>query len=185
MASRRLYKMNIGTSVHCTERWLAVRTTVSCRKSYSSLPTVHLHHFYLKPSDTGCREKALPLSGVPPKTATPDPRCHQTHIKTGSRGRTINIGRSPVIFEDIGPLGLAGMAENADEEVEPSGVDAANERDRYCPQALHLLWLRVPPASSLLAGLKKRPHCESRGAGRRGRETPSKGEVGHEAKRPP
>lgn len=78
------------------------------------------------------------------------------------------MGRSSVIFEIIGPLGLAGMAENADEgEVELSGVDAANERDRYCPQALHLLWLRVPPASSLLAGLRKRPHCESRGAGDR------------------
>ena len=56
-----------------------------------------------------------------------------------------------MIFEDIDPLGLLGMVENADEgEVELSGVDAANERDRYCPQALHLLWLRVPPTSGLL-----------------------------------
>ena len=98
-----------------------------------------------------------------------------------------------MIFEDIGPLGLAAMAENADEEeVELSGVDAANERDRYCPQALHLLWLRVPPASSLLAGLRKHHTVKAEGletgaygeAGR-GHGTPSKDEIGHEAERPP
>jgi len=50
------------------------------------------------------------------------------------------------------PLVLAGTAVNADmdtREVNPSVVDTHKQR------VLHLPWPRAPPASSLLAGLRK------------------------------
>jgi hypothetical protein len=67
--------------------------------------------------------------------------------------------KAPVLSS--GPLGLIGTVVDASVDVgvgEPSSVKMHKQGGRAAQlRVLYLPWLRAPPASSLLVGLKKKP----------------------------